>query len=63
MNNELKVRIKGELRPEWMIHLEDAIADAAAAGWILRTDVVLEGAPYTWKGRPEMSRWTVKADD
>lgn len=57
--NEIPVRIQGELRPEWLIRLNDAIADAEAAGWHLRGEIRLEGHPYIWKGEPRMTSWTV----
>lgn len=61
--NELPVRIQGELRPGWLIRLNNAIADAEAAGWHLRDEIRFEGHPYIWNDEPKMASWTVSPDE
>ncbi len=62
---DVPVAIQGELRPEWLIKLEEALAMMHEAGWYFSAydedfqQLEFQGHPYIWKGQPKMSRWTI----
>lgn len=58
----IQINAAGDLRPDWLVRLEDAISEARAAGWNHREPIVFEGHPYVWDGEPRMATWTVEQD-
>lgn len=50
----------GELRPDWLVALEQALEDARAQGWKPAGSIVMEGDPYIWAGELRVARWTIE---
>lgn len=61
MTQDVQVIGFGDIRPGWMKKLDEALDEAARAGWNLNQDVVLQGHPYVWEGEPRMATWTASA--
>lgn len=55
----LQMEGEGDLRPDWLIALDEALAAARDAGWKPAAPIVMQGDPYVWNGEPRVATWTI----
>lgn len=60
--NEIQVAGTGGLCPDWLIRIEEALAEARKEGWEPKLPFVFEGYPYIWQGEPRMATWAIEPD-
>lgn len=55
----MQIEGTGDLRPDWLIILEEALDAARQAGWKPAAPIVMQGDPYIWNGEPKVATWTI----
>lgn len=59
MAAEMHITFHGDLRPAWLVALEEALAAAREQGWTPAGPIVMNGDPYIWDGEPRVATWTI----